>query len=86
MKSLNEQWRAFLADIDYGVDAENAVINYQPAAQVQNDLRVISAKQNWQNSGIQVEAGKSYLIRSKGRFVIRESASESKKVAWPCET
>ena len=82
---MNEQWNAFLADLDYGVNGANSAIQYEEAKIARNDLRTILASKSWQNSGIEVEAGKNYLIRSKGRFVVRKSKVSGKLTDWPCE-
>lgn len=82
---INEQWRAFLADLDYGVNGANARLEYQPAKIERNDLRVIVADRSWQNSGVEVVAGQSYLVRARGRFVIRRSQLNGQPVDWPCE-
>ena len=86
MARIEEQWAAFLHDLDYGVDGLSARIQYDEAKVERGTLRSLAADKSWQNSGIKVTAGKNYLIRSKGRFVIRESLINGKQTAWPCET
>lgn len=83
--TMEEQWRAFLNDVDYGVRAADTKIEYDVAKKQNKNLPVIVATKSWQNSGIRVESGKSYWIRSKGRYVIGESVVEGRKTAWPCE-
>ncbi|MEC9093967.1 MAG: hypothetical protein VX438_14760 [Planctomycetota bacterium] len=84
-KRMGEQWAAYLNDLDYNVNAEMTRVWYDEAKQETESVRRISTQKSWQNSGISVEAGKNYWIRSKGRFVIRESLIEGKRTAWPCE-
>lgn len=84
-RQLEEQWRAYLHDLDYNIRPASTKIDYNPAPVERSSLRKISAERGWQNSGIKIEAGKTYLIRSKGRFVVRESMINGRKTAWPCE-
>ena len=84
-QQMSEEWSAYLSDLDYNVRPSVTRIDHQVAPSKRNVLRVIACNRSWQNSGIEVTAGKSYWIRSRGRYVIRESLVEKKKTAWPCE-
>ncbi|MDG2468066.1 MAG: hypothetical protein P8M80_02195 [Pirellulaceae bacterium] len=86
-EELEEQWSAFVWDLDYGLDGEHSAIQYTPVQRKNETLPIIAANRSWQSSGVSVVAGKTYWIRSRGRFVIRQTDDQNgKPVAWPCET
>lgn len=69
---LEEEWQVFLADIDYGYDFDRTAIDFtlgellgsQPAHVT------VQADHGWQNSGLQLEAGKTYKLSATGKFQV----------------
>src|SRR5262245_30556949 len=61
---LIEEWQVFAADIDYGYDFERTAIDFAPGKPLVRREKTISvaADHGWQNSGIQLEAGKKYKL------------------------
>lgn len=69
-RELAEAWQVFAADLDYGYDFERTELDIQPGRLAANKSTVLSvaADQGWQNTGLRVEAGKSYAVKASGRF------------------
>ncbi|MBA4107066.1 MAG: hypothetical protein C0485_15070 [Pirellula sp.] len=77
---LNQQWTAFVAQLDYGYDLERMAIALQPAVKRSETEVSIAADRGWQATGWKLEAGQSYRITAQGQFQI---AYDGKP--WPCE-
>lgn len=77
---LNQQWSAFIAQLDYGYDLERMAIALQPAAKTSPNAVSIAADRGWQATGWKLEAGKSYRITATGRFQVANDGEP-----WPCE-
>jgi hypothetical protein len=77
---LNQQWAAFVAQLDYGYDFERMAIALQPAAKRGATEVSIAADRGWQATGWKLEAGKSYRITATGQFQIANDGEP-----WPCE-
>jgi hypothetical protein len=77
---INQQWAAYLAQLDYGYDLERMAIALQPAAKRGAAEVSIAADRGWQATGWKLEAGKSYRITATGHFQIAHDGEP-----WPCE-
>lgn len=77
---LNQQWAAFVAQLDYGYDFERMAIALQPATKRGATEVSIAADRGWQATGWKLEAGKSYRITANGEFQIANNGE-----LWPCE-
>lgn len=77
---LNQQWTAFVAQLDYGYDLERMAIALQPAAKRSETGVSIAADRGWQATGWKLEAGQSYRITAQGQFQIANDGEP-----WPCE-
>jgi hypothetical protein len=77
---VNQQWAAFVAQLDYGYDVERMAIALQPAAKRSASEVSIAANRGWQATGWKLDAGKTYRIIARGQFQI---ANDSEP--WPCE-
>ncbi|MDO5579610.1 MAG: hypothetical protein Q4G69_00610 [Planctomycetia bacterium] len=66
-------WNDFVRSFDYQYDFGKMPIDHTSGKELdgQKDLD-LSANRGWQNSGIKLEAGKSYRIRAAGRFTIAD--------------
>ncbi len=83
-KRLDQEWRLFVSTLDYGHDLQREAIAFKEGKPFTGSKATVSiaAGRGWQSSGVRVEAGHSYRIRGKGRFVI---AQEKDGTPWPCE-
>jgi hypothetical protein len=62
---------AFIADLDYGWDFARMAIDWSPGKPVTEPVRVtVAADRGWQNTGLTLEAGRSYALTARGRFRI----------------
>lgn len=79
---VNEDWRVFITQLDYGFDLERELVTHAAATPLPAEGRsvVVSAERGWQSSGIRLDANRSYLIEAEGRFVLRNEVPN-----WPCE-
>jgi hypothetical protein len=79
---VNDRWRLFVANIDYGYDfaaMEIESVPVQPLPAKGSKVEV-AADRGWQSSGVRLEAGRKYRLRSTGRYQV---ASEPR--IWWCE-
>ncbi len=69
---LAEDWQVFVADLDYGYDFQCTAIDFTPGKPLQTaTINVdVQADHGWQNSGLRLEAGKSYKITASGRYQV----------------
>jgi len=76
------QWQLFSRDIEYGQDVARSYTLIEPGVALKSGQASVSveAARSWQSSGIELEAGKTYLIRASGRYQL---ADEPK--IWWCE-
>lgn len=77
---VNQQWAAFVDQLDYGYDLERMAIALQPAAKRSASEVAIAADRGWQATGWKLEAGKSYRVIATGQFQIANDGEP-----WPCE-
>jgi len=80
--ALEQQWRVFLDELEYGCDVAATLIDTTPGQPIgPGGARVeVSAQRGWQTSGLWVEQGKAYTLRAQGRYQV---AQEPK--IWWCE-
>ncbi|MCC9606599.1 hypothetical protein LOC68_17055 [Blastopirellula sp. JC732] len=78
---INEGWQMFVANADYGYDFTRNRIAYAPGKPIAGDTAtaVIQTNQGWQSTGILLEAGKTYEIAARGRYLLQQNPD------WPCE-
>jgi hypothetical protein len=76
---LEDQWCDFIAELDYGYDAQRASIELKPGAPLPpKGTRVeIDAARGWQSSGVRLEQGRTYRLRAAGRYQV-----EDQPVVW----
>jgi hypothetical protein len=80
--SLNAEWQAFVAAVDYGYDFDRMAIDFRPGQPLvaDNGRATIDVEHGWQSSQLRVEAGKTYELSATGRYqLVREP------VVWWCE-
>ena len=79
---LREEWQAFVADIDYGYDFKRTIIDFTPGKPPKSAATNVSvnADQGWQNTGVRLEAGKTYKLQAAGRYQVA-----GKPVPWMSE-
>jgi hypothetical protein len=71
---LAEEWQVFVADIDFGYDFERTMIDFAPGRPIGRREHAVSvaADRGWQNSGIQLEVGKTYRLAAQGEFQVAD--------------
>lgn len=82
LRELDEQWRLFISEIDYGYDFAKTAIEYgdgQPLPEAGKTVS-IDSRRGWQTTKIHMEAGKSYRLACSGRYVIAREEGD-----WWCE-
>ncbi len=79
---LNDEWRLFIAHIDYGYDLKREAIEFTSGQPLPDGGKKVSiaADRGWQSSGVRVEAGREYRLTAAGRFQVAD-----KPRAWWCE-
>jgi hypothetical protein len=79
---LAEQWAAFVANLEYGHDIQRTMLDFTPGKPLAESRATVSvaADRGWQNSGLQLDAGKTYRLRARGRYQVAEEPQ-----IWWCE-
>jgi len=78
---MEQEWKAFVATLDYGYDAERMAVVHTAVSEGQPEGTVeIAADRGWQATGWQLRAGQRYEITATGRFQIAQDSQP-----WPCE-
>lgn len=70
-RELAEEWISFTADLAYGYDFERTQLDFTPGRPLPADAPAkltVAADRGWQNSGLRLEAGKTYRITARGRY------------------
>jgi hypothetical protein len=79
---VEEQWRIFLADLDYGYDVARgatAFPNSSPPSPA-GAATTIAVDRGWQSTGVVLEAGQTYRLQATGRYQIGD-----RPAIWWCE-
>jgi hypothetical protein len=71
---LAEEWQVFLADMAYGYDLERTAIDFTPGKPLAGKSAPVEvqADRGWQNSGLRLEAGKTYKLVASGQFQVAD--------------
>jgi hypothetical protein len=79
---LERDWALFISEMDYGITAERSRLTDATRESCENGAVQIqlAADRSWQQTGIDIVAGKKYRIEPSGRFTV---AGGNKP--WPCE-
>lgn len=69
---LLEAWQIFIADIIYGYDFDRNAVDFSTGKpQTEGAAHaIVQADRGWQNSGVQLEAGKEYKLTASGRYQV----------------
>ncbi len=69
---LQEEWQVFVADIAYGYDFERTAVDFSPGKPLADGAAhaTVQADRGWQNTGIQLEAGKTYKLTATGSYQV----------------
>ena len=72
-------WSAFISELDYGCTPDSLKITDRPTQPLTKAAALkIQTNVGWQNSGIQLEQGKSYRIKASGQYIIRKASATPK--------
>jgi hypothetical protein len=79
---LNNEWEIFASTLDWGHDINRTAIDFKPSKPLRsNEIRVtIRADRGWQSTGVWLEAGEKYRIKTSGRYQIKAD-----RETWMCE-
>lgn len=73
MHQLQTEWLLFAAGIEHGFDFERAQIDFIDGTPLVGQAQTtIDSARGWQSAGVQVQAGKRYLITATGRFTLAD--------------
>jgi hypothetical protein len=80
--NLAEEWKVFVADLEYGYDVPRTVIDFTPGKPLAaaGATATLAADRGWQNSGVRLEAGQTYRLRGTGRYQVADRPQ-----TWWCE-
>jgi hypothetical protein len=69
---LEEEWQLFVADLDYGYDFHRTAIDFSPGEPLvaKSAHITVQADRGWQNSGLKLEAGKTYRLNASGKYQV----------------
>lgn len=86
-RSLEIQWLATVATLDFGYDHQRMRIEEKEATPLGSDRATtkIAADRGWQSTGWQLEKGKRYQLEASGRYRIALDRSTDPPTPWPCE-
>jgi hypothetical protein len=70
---LSHEWQVFVSEADYGCMVDRTYLSSVPSKVIdETGLKVtLRADRGWQSSGAKIEAGKTYVIKVGGRYVLR---------------
>jgi len=79
---LAEEWKVFVADLEYGYDVPKTAIDFTPGKPLAaaGATVTLAADRGWQNSGVRLEAGQTYRLRATGRYQVA-----NRPPIWWCE-
>lgn len=71
-RELNEAWQLFVTTLDYGHDISRTAIDFTPGSNQVDGERgmTVDAARGWQNTGLRLEAGKTYELSATGRYTV----------------
>ena len=72
---LVEEFQVFASDLAYGYDFDRTVIDFTPGKPLGGSANItVAADQGWQNTGLKLEAGKTYRLAASGRYQVGKSS------------
>ncbi|MEM7311943.1 MAG: LecA/PA-IL family lectin [Planctomycetota bacterium] len=74
LRELDEQWQLFVVGADFGYDLRRNAVQYAVGAPIPEGGRsvAVTSDRGWQSTGLRMEAGKTYRVLAKGRFLVRQ--------------
>ena len=86
-KNVSIQWRCFVDDLDFGLDANRSALEWgtienHGLEEKQESRMTHRSDRGWQSTGVMVEPGESVEVRAEGRIVVREFENGKK---WSSE-
>jgi hypothetical protein len=88
-QQLCEQWQLMVIGMEYGYDVVRSAVDFTPGRPWDDASAdgkpaaktvMISADRGWQNTGLRLEAGKTYRLSATGRYQLAQ-----KPKIWWCE-
>ncbi len=76
-------WQQYIAELDYGTPPENIVITKITPQPVDGSWQFeLPTDRTWQDTGIKVAPGESWMIRVDGMYVVRQASPAEATAAW----
>ncbi|MCA9040816.1 MAG: hypothetical protein KDA65_10750 [Planctomycetaceae bacterium] len=71
---LNQEWLSFASELEYGMEYEQLRIDFTPGRMLAGSTEfTVDSNLGWQNSGWQLEQGKTYHLEATGLFELDET-------------
>jgi hypothetical protein len=78
---LLEEWQAYVGSLEYGYDFERTAIDFAPGKPIAGEAKLtVTADRGWQNTGLRLQAGKTYHLHASGRYQVGNQPRP-----WLCE-
>ncbi len=77
---MAEEWQVFISDIAYGYDFSPHSDRFPPGVKLppRGAKLTVAADRGWQNTGVRLEAGKTYDLQATGRYQV----GKEPRVLW----
>lgn len=77
---LQQEWPAFVADLEYGTDVSRWAIDFAPGLPLPNvgAKATVAANKGWQSGKLELKAGQTYRLKARGRYQL----GQRPKVWW----
>ena len=81
-QELCEQWELMVTGMEYGYDVARTAVDFTPGKPLPRGGAevVVAADRGWQNSGLRLEAGRTYRLTAAGRYQVAKTTK-----VWWCE-
>ena len=71
-EELCEEWQLMVVNMEYGYDVARSAVDFTPGKPLPRAGAevTVAADRGWQNSGLRLEAGKTYRLAAAGRYQV----------------
>jgi len=73
-RKMSEEWQIMVTGLEYGYDVTAAAVDFADGKPLPADGAIVTlrADRGWQSTGLALEEGQRYAIRSKGRYQVAD--------------
>jgi hypothetical protein len=76
-QELCEEWQLMVVNLEYGYDVARCAVDFTPGKPISDAKNAksvtVAADRGWQNSGLQLESGKTYSFTAAGRYQVAKT-------------